>query len=1310
MKSKFSILIIFSAFILVSAKSDIRVLQSNSSSLLVEYNPVISDSSLVTLSSGKYLDIELLNGIIDYDQNKSNPKLPYRYVNVGVPAEYGNTIELVSAESNFIDVAPIPLDINSKNLQVNPQNQSEAVFDDEPLKFGSYGISRDLRIQTIKLSPVVYDPIGKRTKIYTKIVFRVRFNTQNVEYSKLSEHYLSGAVINFKTASAWGIKQSKLKKDFINSVLASGTWYRFLAPEEGIYRINRSELAALGIDPSTVDPRTIKIYNNGGDNLPDRPESEAPLDLTENAILVSGESDGTFNENDYILFYGRGINFWEYNENSGKIVRRHNSYTKQNYYWITSGGAEGKRIKSVPSLTGTAGLTQTSTEAFAFVEDDLLNLGKSGREYWGDELSTANSTLTYINSLNGVISGEPIQYEIGICNASQNSYILSVHENNTLLINTELRGYGFEDYYWGKERKLSATYNGNLPEERSVVKFSFSSSSSETKGYLNYLDISYKKQLKAYNDEIFIFSDAVDNTIKMRLFNFSSSNISVYDVTDFANVFSIEPSTKSGGEVTIQFQGSSEERRRFLAITNNKTKSISGIESVKNSNVHGISPGAEYIIISHRKFSEQAERLRDYRENESPNKLKSVVVYIDDLLNEFANGANDPAGIRNFIRYAYMNWEVKPFYVFLLGDGTYDYFDIEGTGTNYIPTYQTAQSLYEINSYPLDDYYSRIVGNDEKADIAIGRVNAVTVNDAESYVDKVIHYETDANQGIWRTTITLVADDGLTSDRDDTSQHTGQAEILATNYIPGYFNIKKLFLSKYPTVITGIGRRKPAVNQAIVDAVNNGSLILNYTGHGNPDVWAHENVFERSATLPQFDNDKYFFLTAATCDFGKYDNPNAVSGTEEMILLEGRGAIGVFSAARAVYSGENAGINNLFYTHLMNEDLDPTLGQAYMLVKQVETSVNDEKYHLFADPAIKLNKPSIPVSVDNINDKPSTELVQIKALSETSIKGSIVDEDGNLNSTFEGEGIITVFDSERRLHLDDINYDITEQGGIIFRGRVAVNNGLFETSFRVPKDISYENKKGKIVAYIFNDNTDGIGYTDNIQVGGTDTTAVDDGTGPEVEVYFDDISNPAASLVNSDFNLFVKLADETGLNTTGTGVGHKLEGIIDDDQENILDFSNYFIGDLNSGGKSGVINYRFSEIEPGEHKIKIKAWDVFNNPTSVEKFFTVVNTEGLSLKDVLNYPNPFEDYTTFTFQHNLNNIIDVRIKVYTIAGRMIKEIETNGISDKFVRIPWDGRDNDGDKLANGTYLYKLIVKSIDGEFRKSILGKLAVFH
>jgi hypothetical protein len=439
-----------------------------------------------------------------------------------------------------------------------------------------------------------------------------------------------------------------------------------------------------------------------------------------------------------------------------------------------------------------------------------------------------------------------------------------------------------------------------------------------------------------------------------------------------------------------------------------------------------------------------------------------------------------------------------------------------------------------------------------------------------------------------------------------------------------------------------------------------------------------------------------------------------------MLFLPNSGSIGGFTSSRLVYSGENHQLNDTLFKYIFLSSRDTLnlpirLGDAVFKTKVARFGTNDQKYGLAGDPTLRLNMPQYSAEIDSVNGMPLVSNIQIKALSKTQIDGAVLKPDNTVWETFSGEGLLTVFDSERNYNLaipgsaNPTSINVKQQGGVIFKGRVSVVNGKFSADFVVPKDISYENNNGKIVFYFFDQSSDGIGFTTNIIVGGTDTT-VNDGKGPEIEIYFDDISYGTSYLVGPNPKLIVKLTDDTGLNTTGTGIGHKLEGILNEQENNPIDFTNYFVGDLDAGGKSGQVNYNFSNLEFGEYSLLVKAWDVFNNFSSEVAYFSVVNDDQVVVRDVYNYPNPFTSSTSFTFNQNLTNAIDVKIKIYTIAGRMIKEIEKFNINEKFVTVDWDGRDHDGSMIANGTYLYKVIVKTVDGERSTSVTGKLAVIR
>jgi hypothetical protein len=1298
------------------AYSDVKVVSSNKTSITFEYTPQYSRIVETIIGGEKFLTIPFVGAAGYSDKYINEIFLKHRILSIGVPSEFGNRLQVISTQHSIIKGKIIPL-IGDKEPSLSQIKSAEKKFQNQELvRFGEFGYSRDFPLQSILISPVQYNVEKEEIKLYSKIVVKVYFGKPTHEVFTIKDNLLKDVTLNFDVAKSWGKKRVVLNKINSQNLIKEGTWYRFKTPKEGIYKITRSQLSSLGIDAATVNPKTIKIFNNGGKALDERTPSVTPYGMDENAIYIEGEDDGSFDANDYILFYGRGIDFWEYSHSSKKNERYHHPFSKDNYFWISSGGANGKRMQLRNSSSATPEVVQTTTVAFRFLEEDKINIGKSGRDYWGDDFYTNTNSRTYLNTLDGRVNTFPINYTYRLVNASPGSLQLFVTENGSRVQNVVMSGYGHSGYKWGRAfNNGKGKFTGSLANNRSVLKFYIPISSADSKAYIDFFEIEYIRDFKVTDDEILFFANELNKQTQYKLSNFSNSSIKAFDVTNSKDVKLISSPNINVGMIDFTLNEEGEVKSKYIVVTDKKYKSITEIEKVETPKSIVDCEGAEYIIITDKKFAEQANRLADYRKNDSPHKLSTKVVFVNDIFNEFSCGMMDPAAIRNFLKYGYDNWNIKPFYVLLFGDGDYDYYNAEGYSKNYIPTYQTKESLDVLSSFPTDDFYGRIAGNDESADLAMGRLNIQTDEDAVAVVDKIISYETNT-RGLWKNLITLVADDGLTTDGDDGTLHTRQSETLAAERIPGFIELNKIYLAAYPTVITGFGRRKPDVNQGIITAINQGTLILNYVGHGNPDVWAHEGVFERTSTIPSLKNKKFFFLTAATCDFGLYDDPTVQSSTEELLLAVNRGMIGGFSAARVVYSYQNEAINKEFYSHLLSESLEQmstnTVGKAFYLTKRSKTQNNDEKFHLFCDPAIRLNIPKIPVTIESVNGENLQSDVQLKALSKVSVEGVIRNYDNSINTSYNGEAVITVYDSNRDKPLPQLSptYKMVVPGGVIFRGRATITDGKFKTSFTVPQDISYENRNGKITAYIDDEENDGIGYTKKVVIGGTDSTVTNDGNGPTIDITFDNAEYSSTTLVNEDFAIVLSLEDETGLNTTGTGIGHKLKGVIDDNAAKEIDFTNHFVGDLDAEGKSGQVNYKITDYELGEHKIEITAWDVFNNPSQQISYFTVVNSGDVVLKDVVNYPNPFSGNTTFLFQHNITEPIDVKIKIFTIAGRLIKNIEEFSITDKFVKIDWDGRDEDGSTIANGTYLYKVIIKSIDGKSNQNVLGKLSVIH
>ncbi|MDP2365032.1 MAG: C25 family cysteine peptidase, partial [Ignavibacteria bacterium] len=561
---------------------------------------------------------------------------------------------------------------------------------------------------------------------------------------------------------------------------------RFEAPEEGIYQISKINLSLFGIDPNTVDPRTIKIYNNGGKVLPENITVARPGDLEENAIVVVGQEDGIFNEGDYILFYGRGSSFWDY-DSDGKTIKRFNhSYSLKNYFWITSGGSNGKRMNDKPGLNTAPVFNQTTTTAYADWEVDKINLGKTGRQFFGDNFSSSVTSRTYTNTLNGRISSSPNNYIFRFAVGSESGFTLTVKENGNQIFSRNINGYGTSLYTAGVADVYSTTFNGNLVDNRSVLSFTANPSGITSTGYLDYFTIQYEKELKAFSDNLIFFSNPAGGIIEYYLNSFSSSNIKVFDITTYSNVQLVtNHSMLSGGECRFKFDESTAQRSKYYAVGNAGFKSPTNPVEVQNSNLHGEVQGAKFIIVTHKNFREAANNLKTYKENQAPITISTYIADIDQIYNEFSCGVTDPTAVRDYLKYAFDNWQIEPQYVLLFGKGTYDYKNIEGYGDNFIPTWQSDESLALTVSYTTDDFFARISGPDTAIDIALGRITCANPIEANNIVNKIINYELNQERGNWRNLITLVADDGLKSDGTyEGSEHTAPSESLANSYFP----------------------------------------------------------------------------------------------------------------------------------------------------------------------------------------------------------------------------------------------------------------------------------------------------------------------------------------------------------------------------------------------------------------------------------------------------------------------------------------------------------------------------------------------
>ena len=578
-----------------------------------------------------------------------------------------------------------------------------------------------------------------------------------------------------------------------------------------------------------------------------------------------------------------------------------------------------------------------------------------------------------------------------------------------------------------------------------------------------------------------------------------------------------------------------------------------------------------------------------------------------------------------------------------------------------------------------------------------------SANEAQNAVDKIINYDTNPTSlGDWRNSLVFVADD------EDTDGHLkdadGIARFLDTTYTD--LNINKIYFDAFQQVSTPGGEKYPTVTDEINKSMFKGAITVNYLGHGGSTSWAQERVLRLEDIENWVNIDKLPLFVTATCSFTGYDDAAFVTAGERTFLNQKGGAIGLFTTVRAVFGNSNEKLTRAVFENLFRLENGEymTIGEILRYSKNTSTAgtENSRKFTLIGDPAMKLALPQHRVITTTINGHDISDGVPdtLSALERVTIRGVIQDVGGNILSDFNGKVFPTIFDKSARLRTlgqdagsHGVDFDL--QKNILFKGIASVENGQFEFTFVVSKDIKYEFGNGKISYYAKQDESliDAAGVYEDIIIGGADETASDDNQGPTVEVFMNNEDFVFGGITNENPILFVKLTDDNGINVAGSSIGHDLAGTLDEDTQNKYLLNDFYEAALDDHTK-GEVRFPLFNIEEGRHQIKVKAWDIANNSAEGYTEFVVATSEEVALKHVLNYPNPFTTNTNFQFEHNMpNQLLNIQIRIFTVSGKLVKTIEQQVLSDgyRITDLAWNGTDDYEDQLARGVYLYKIKV-------------------
>lgn len=1122
--------------------------------------------------------------------------------------------------------------------------------------------------------------------------------------------------VNYQKTNAFPENSSQKRMPISNSILATGNFYRFYVEKDGVHRIDRRFLQDLGMDVNSIDPRRLKIYSHGGRSLPLVNALNTDFDPPQIAIQVNGEADGSFDNDDEILFYAEStLGFVE--ENNSNI----NPYADRAYFYITADGDTGHRIFPYVSPSGPTDLTITTFDDYQFVEEDRFTPIIVGRRWFGDRFDIENDR-TYEFNFENIVTSEPMLVKVYAASASQSQTSMNVNVNGEDVDILSFRAIS------GTSLGFADQYIGNLtPTGPNVtVNLNYNNGSNPTsRGYLDYISIEATRNLIAASEQFdFLYKDATTESGIGEYVLSNTQNISqVWDITNLSTVRSI---SNLDGANNINFKAQLGEERRYVAIapadyytplreTNTRVEN-QNLKGTIFENEQGQFEDIDYLMIVNRDLTAQANRLAQYRRDKDGLVVK--VVDVQTIYNEFSTGKQDISAIRNFVKYVYDNASTiqnRVKYVNLFGEASVDYKDRLENNNNIVPIFQTLRSFSLLNSYASDDFFGMMdpnegaLGNGELLDIAVGRMLADTPQLAKILVDKVIDYESRVSFGRWRNNFLLISDDvDAEFEFDDIQVQLDElGDDIAENR-PN-LNVYKIHSDSYQQQSSSGGNRYPDVNDDIAEGLERGAVVTNYFGHGGEDGLAGEFIVNQTDILNYANTNRYTTFVTVTCEFTKFDNPLRIAAGELTLQNPIGGSVSMITTTREITVSLGVQFNGVLAPFLFDYDgLGDSVGESLRKTKIVIPNHLKRVVFYLGDPAMKLVTPPSDIRLTHINDVPITQPTDtLKALSRMKMRGQVTTENGNPITNYNGNLEVTIFDkriNRSTLGNDNIRIngelaimDFTTLGNTIFRGQASVQNGEFEFEFIVPRDIGVPVGNGRISFYASRDDAleDETGNNQAILVGGINEDAPEDNEPPIINLFMNDESFVSGGITNNSPFILANLEDANGINTA-SGIGHDITAVLDGEEIDPIILNDYYDAEVDDFTKGQVL-YRLRGLSEGLHTLSFTAWDTYNNKSVANIEFIVTGEDELQISRVLNYPNPFTNYTEFWFNHNRPfEPLDVQVQVLTVSGKVVwtqNQIINTGQSTLSRDISWDGRDDFGDLIGKGVYIYKLSVKS-----------------